>query len=765
MNRRIVVILFLLLLLSLVACGRPANGVATSGSAASTEPAAAPAQEFSSPQESIAATDTVEALRALITTYQAAGDQGSAYLAARKLLELDPADSQAYRDAITALLSEISGNYTAIQELITLGIQQSPETASDFSHWAGALNQTFSFKVPFVADYASPDEANTVGITPGNLTNTEVLFSELWQNGLLTTQGDWVYFMMPTEDYYIYKMHLDGTLLTKVGDARGDNVNVVGDWLYYRNLNDAGMVYRIRTDGTQKEGPIFNKAVMMSVTSDWIYYFDQKIYKTRTDGSETLTILDDPCDYLSMYDDWIYYNTGGDNSEFLRVSVEGGEPQKLLDGWTSHFTFENGWMYYLNNRSGNAVCRMRPDGSESSVVYSSDDMIGFFNLAGGKLAVSVCREADDRGKPYPTDLVIVDLATNGVLKTLKQSAGVLYSAKDMLYFRDEQENWHLLNLTTLTQTVLSSPSVAAKPVEEQPQQQAPAVVGNTAGNLAMQIDGLGSGLFVQNGETIYFANPFDGGCLYSAAQNGSAPIKKLLNASVANLNLVDQTIYYSDLKNKNAICSVNTDGTNQAILQEGAFHDLAFCDDWLYFRSDNIVHRLNKDGEKIFELATGRMRSVYAAGGWVYYIEDHEAGGLWRVPAEGGDKQPLFIDHPVKSFAMEDDSLYLIVDGGNSVDVIRMRLDGSEQAKIFSANEKLNAININEGRPLIVKSSEDGVHSMILILNSNQYTVENKIDGLTQPVVWSHGQSVYYLADDGLIRQNLNTEERVVITK
>jgi hypothetical protein len=749
------------MMLAITGCAHSDSaGVVDNSASATSEPVREP---LSSAQE-IESANTSNELRALIETYQANDEFDNLVLAARKLIELDPSDTQAYEDAIAALLETISGDYQEIENLITLGIQNAPDDAADFVHWAAEQNQTFSFNIPFVSDYTSESEINTVGSTPGNITNQDFL-TELWQNGLLTTQGDWIYLMLPSKDYYVYKMRTDGTGFTKVGDARGDNLNVVGDWLYYKNLNDAGQPYRIRTDGTQKEGPLFNKAVMMSVTKDWIYYSDYGLYKIRTDGSEMVPLLSGSFEIMALTDGWIYYCTGGDNSEFYRVSTEGGDPQKLLDGWMYHYSISDGWIYYLINYDQKAIYRMRTDGSESSEIYRNDYMISSFGVFDDKLVVSVCTENDERGKPYPTEVVVIDIASDALLQSLKQYAPTIYVAGDSAYYYDESYIWHSLNVSTGTEMMVGASSPVAQPeLEPETAQPAQSVTGNTSANLFLSSEEAGAGLAARDGKTLFFGNPSDNNRLYSATQNGDSNLKKMLDTSVAFINVAGNTVYYCDTKDDYSIWSIGTDGQNQKKLSNGHCEDLSYADGWLYYHTSSGIYKMPASGGDPTELVSGKMRHVYASDGWLYYIEDHDIGGLWRIPVDGGDAQPLLTDHPAKYYAIQDNLIYCMIDGGDSVDVIRMNLDGSNQSEVFSAQEKLDAINISGNRLLVLKNSKDGTHKMILIWDLDKNVAETTIEDLTLSCALCFGSDVYYITDSGLVRQNLDSGERVSIS-
>lgn len=440
----IAILIVLILLLSFTACGK----------ADVASPAASPSNDsndvlplLDTTSSAIDSANTAEELRTLIQTYQASGDQESTYRAAKKLIALEPTDTQAYQDAIAALLGSISSDYDEIQQLLMLGIQNAPEGAERLAQWANEQNQTFSYTVPFFSDYASESEINLVGTTAGNLTNLEHPSADLWLYGLMTRQGSWVYFALPSDDYSIYKMRTDGTGIKKIADARGDSINVVGDWLYYRNLSDERKPYRIRTDGTNKEGPVFNGAGDMVVTKDWIYYLSGGIYKTLPDTGETVTLVDGQNASMSVYDGWVYYCTGGNNSEFCRISIDGSEPQKLLDGWMQHYDMSDGWIYYQINSNGDSVWRMRPDGSEQTEVYLSENSLTTFAVIKDQLVVSIATEVDDRGKPVPTELRVVDVATGTVRQTQKASTGMIFVANDTVFYT-ENGVWQMWNLSS-----------------------------------------------------------------------------------------------------------------------------------------------------------------------------------------------------------------------------------------------------------------------------------------------------------------------------
>ena len=177
MKKRLIdILIILILLLSLTACGK-ADVASPAESPSNVSNDVLPLLVTTSSE--IDSANTAEELRALIQTYQDSGDHESAYLAAKKLIDLEPTDTQAYQAAIAALLGSISSDYDEIQELLMLGIENVPEGAERFAQWVNEQDQTFSFTVPFFSDYASESEINLVGTTAGNLTNPDHPIADL----------------------------------------------------------------------------------------------------------------------------------------------------------------------------------------------------------------------------------------------------------------------------------------------------------------------------------------------------------------------------------------------------------------------------------------------------------------------------------------------------------------------------------------------------------------------------------------------------------
>lgn len=301
-------------------------------------------------------------------------------------------------------------------------------------------------------------------------------------------------------------------------------------------------------------------------------------------------------------------------------------------------------------------------------------------------------------------------------------------------------------------------------IDQSPQQPTVIGSGNTAANLFMRIDYITAGIVAQQDNLLCFGNLNDNNRLTTATKNGKQDIKRLIDGSVSTVNVFEDTIYFCYKEKNCSIYSIDMDGQNLTELVHDHCYDLSFSDGWLYYRTSSGIFKTPAGGGEPTWLLENDVCCVYSWGGWVYYLEDNEGGGLWRVSTEGGEPQPLLTNHHALSYAIQDDLLYCLIDGGDSVDVIRMNLDGTEQEEVFSANEKIDAINISGNRLLIVEPSKDGVTNVLLVWNLDKSAMENTIEGLTYPCVWCFDTDVYYLIGGSLVRHNLDTGEVVSIT-
>ena len=184
------------------------------------------------------------------------------------------------------------------------------------------------------------------------------------------------------------------------------------------------------------------------------------------------------------------------------------------------------------------------------------------------------------------------------------------------------------------------------------------VNGNTAGNLYNE------GLFCEYGDYIYFANPSDGGKLYSMRHDGSE--LTLVSDDVATYINADANYLYYVRNNP------GSDGSNSF--------------SFLSINTDSLV-RVDHDGEH--ELILDTAPSLYASlvGDYVYYIRYDTASdtsSLYKVKLDGSEKQ-LVRDDPF--FTCSTNGQYIYYNGTTDDHYIwRLDTNGDSEGMLYGGN-------------------------------------------------------------------------------
>lgn len=110
----------------------------------------------------------------------------------------------------------------------------------------------------------------------------------------LKYDNGWFYFTTSKSGANMYKMKLDGSELTPIGNDQAESfMNEYDGYIYYKNYSDGDKLYRIKTDGTDREkiSDLDFSSLYISIKDDSIYYlYNQNIYKMKLDGTEVKTL-------------------------------------------------------------------------------------------------------------------------------------------------------------------------------------------------------------------------------------------------------------------------------------------------------------------------------------------------------------------------------------------------------------------------------------------------------------------------------------------
>lgn len=443
--KKLCLLLTLLMMLGMAACAVPASDDSASAAWETASPAPAP----TTAQDAIAAASADE-LWEMITQYQAEDDSEMVYIAAKRLIELDPSDTDAYTAAMDALLAMSGSDIEEINRLLALG-GGSAQDVKTLAEWAKQHQPDYTIDIPFSPDYAAESEINKEGITAGNLTNA-IHYNGAWIGGFLTSQGGWVYLSRLDEDFAVYKMRADGSEYQRVGDLCGTSLNVIGDWLYYINNSDGCKPYKMRTDGSMKTKLNDDGCEFLSVSSEWMYYSNLSdggcLYKAKTDGSDKKKLTDyiviSPC----VSGDWVYYcEKKPDNAGFCRVSVDGGKPQTIMAANMGNYCIEDDWIYY---NSGDTICRVHTDGSGKEVFFQLPETITTFNIAAGILYVSGGLKYENDG--YAIGIRIIAIDMDDMVEFMQKfdfnTEPICTGPDGWIYFMDDNEGlaWYSMNI-------------------------------------------------------------------------------------------------------------------------------------------------------------------------------------------------------------------------------------------------------------------------------------------------------------------------------
>ena len=268
------------------------------------------------------------------------------------------------------------------------------------------------------------------------------------------------------------------------------------------------------------------------------------------------------------------------------------------------------------------------------------------------------------------------------------------------------------------------------------------VTGNTGGNLN------NGGLFCELDGKVYFANSYDGNCMYSMNIDGT-DIKKLTSSSVAHINGAGDYLYYfmdSGSGGKGfgyvvrtfGIYRSKTDGSNSACLVKDGCTAMQLTGDYLYYQrynnhdftkfhkiktdksedalvSDSIInpaachngiiyfngtdtdhnlYSLDTRTDTIATVLEGNIWNPIYYQDYIYYMDLSSKYRLCRYSLSGNTIEVL-TDDRADTFNVGGSYIYYQKNDPNAPALMRMGLDGSNPEMI--AEGIYNSIHITSG--------------------------------------------------------------------
>jgi hypothetical protein len=225
------------------------------------------------------------------------------------------------------------------------------------------------------------------GNTSGNISN----------EGLVASQGDWIYFDMFNKG--LWKMKKDGSHKTKIVSDLAYYINVTPDYIYYCNHNERDTLFRIKLNGSSRQMLNLNYAHIgyVRIVGDWIYYLNYSnnydICKMNLKHLNKITIYhnNNYIPYMLAEGDWVYFVEWKDKYSCLcKMRTDGTKKiiiSKYPNIYASNFQslcIQDGWIYYIgvgdDGKSNNEIYKIREDGTQKTLVVKERTNIRKINI-------------------------------------------------------------------------------------------------------------------------------------------------------------------------------------------------------------------------------------------------------------------------------------------------------------------------------------------------------------------------------------------------
>ncbi|MDR6551552.1 stalk domain-containing protein [Paenibacillus qinlingensis] len=185
------------------------------------------------------------------------------------------------------------------------------------------------------------------------------------QVGSVYVDGNWIYYTHPMDERKIYKMKLDGSMNTKIGDKVSTNHLIVDkDWIYFStfevighprdfNLSPENGVYKMKTDGSGLQKLLSGTSIgAMSLTGETIYYTKQfdtsNVNMVKTDGTGNQLAYKNVWNY-QVVGDTLYYNQESRLPvDFYEMKLDGTNKRKLMRNISPRYQVINNSLFYTD---------------------------------------------------------------------------------------------------------------------------------------------------------------------------------------------------------------------------------------------------------------------------------------------------------------------------------------------------------------------------------------------------------------------------------
>jgi hypothetical protein len=241
------------------------------------------------------------------------------------------------------------------------------------------------------------------------------------------------------------------------------------------------------------------------------------------------------------------------------------------------------------------------------------------------------------------------------------------------------------------------------------------VNGNTAGNL------YNSGLFCENGGTIFFSNPDDDGKLYCMDSNG-ANLKKLNDDTPTYINADANYVYYTRNNpsddtsfsflniNTHSLCRMNRNGKGSVLILDTETSIYAsLVGDYIYYirytkDSASTLYRIRIDGEEMEQVNEIPYYTCSTNGQYIYYNGREDDHNIRRLNTATGSENIIYRVNCWMPTVINGTTAYFL-DCENNYSLARVELSNGEQVTL--TNDRIDTYNVYNDYIYFQRSGSD----------------------------------------------------------
>ncbi len=171
---------------------------------------------------------------------------------------------------------------------------------------------------------------------------------------------DVIYFRNLSDNKKLYKSNLDGTNISKIGDATALFLNAYHGKLYFCDAATY-QLYSCDIDGSNLRLLSDHRIYYPNMVNGKIIYSDKtvggNIFCMDLDGNNIRTICADvEAYYLNVYSDTVYFRNYQDNYSLWAYNMNLGQLQKLLDADVYQINSTSQGLFFCKKIDGGRIC-------------------------------------------------------------------------------------------------------------------------------------------------------------------------------------------------------------------------------------------------------------------------------------------------------------------------------------------------------------------------------------------------------------------------